>query len=237
MDGGRPAGLLDLGVGGVGVSVDEVGSQGAGEQIALLGYVSDEAGHRGAAQLLRVDPVDADLSRGGVIEPGGQTQHRGLAAARWSNESHELTGTGGEGHRVQPALQRGDSHDGPDGETGAAIQQEAPDEIDQDRERRKERPYHREEGLTDPRLGRRRGRQALVGDPESFDLAVLAAKQSRQSDSRYRQGLLGDDAHLRRGCLGLVGSESTCRTRARVAADGNTGGRGGRATRSAPTGW
>jgi len=34
--------------------------------------------------------VDADLARGDLLEPGDHAQGRGLAAAGWPDEDHEL---------------------------------------------------------------------------------------------------------------------------------------------------
>ena len=90
-------GVPEILVGGVLVAPEEVGADGAGEE---LGFLEHHA-HLLADLLFRPLPgraaEDGHGAGGGVVEPGDQVHQAGLARAGAADDADGLPGTGGEG--------------------------------------------------------------------------------------------------------------------------------------------
>ena len=92
VDVGRPAGRLQLGLGGVGAGVEQVGPHRVVEQVGLLGHHADLLRQRLQGDVAQVVAVDGDAALGGVVEPGQQVGDGGLARAAGADQRGQLPG-------------------------------------------------------------------------------------------------------------------------------------------------
>ena len=83
---------LDLGVGGVGPAVGDVGAHGVGEEERVLEHDADLRAQRVERDVAHVDAVDADRPGLHVVEAGEQQAHGRLARARRADERDGLAG-------------------------------------------------------------------------------------------------------------------------------------------------
>ena len=85
-------GALDLGVGRVGLRVEQVLAHGRVEEVRLLGHHPDRLGERAERDLLHVGPVDRDDALGRLVEARDQVRDGRLAGAARADERGELAG-------------------------------------------------------------------------------------------------------------------------------------------------
>ena len=82
--------------GGVGFAVAEVGGDGAGEQVGLLGNQADRSPQGVRVDVANVYPVDQHPSFGGVEQAGDQVDQGGFSGAGRADHGGGLPGQGRE---------------------------------------------------------------------------------------------------------------------------------------------
>ncbi len=85
-------GALDVGVGGVGLPVRDVGADRVGEEERVLEHDADLVTHRLERAVAHVGAVDADAALLHVVEAGEEQAHRRLPRARRAHEGDGLAG-------------------------------------------------------------------------------------------------------------------------------------------------
>ncbi len=83
-------GVEDLGLGGLGAGVQEVGPQRVVEEVRVLGHHADDVAHRGHGGVAHVDAAEPHRARRHVVEAGDQHGDGGLAGAGRADERHHL---------------------------------------------------------------------------------------------------------------------------------------------------
>ena len=83
MDIGRPTGRFQLGIGGVGPSIEQIGPNRVVEEIGLLGYHANLTGQRFESDITQVMVIDGDPAGCWIIETWQQVGNRRLAPRHW----------------------------------------------------------------------------------------------------------------------------------------------------------